>query len=249
MALQFLRASRLSPLKCPGCGKCFDEARILRFHCRATPWCASALALAESNDIAQRTAARKKEEATKADEVAGDKLLHTVLEDERRARVGADLSELRFDRNMADSNIAAIKVCVRRWMSVVEKQLVQVLWEGNPKAADREKLAECLNLFNGLETQGREDAFLRTQVPYIEPVRVVLGNSEVAGSLDEEGISHASRSRQGACYTIPISEHVCRLLQHDARAWEHGGTTRQPAPSAARRATASARCTRGTERS
>jgi hypothetical protein len=107
------------------------------------------------------------------------------------------------------------------WQSIA-KALTLMCDQGEIKETTREKLARIvknhLNWFDGIETENRETAFMKTAgLPTLEPHERVL---EVRKSTDAEGFQPV-RLRAGPkmlAYDIPIMKSYARLMEHNTEA-------------------------------
>ena len=102
-----------------------------------------------------------------------------------RSQVAFDLNHLRFARGLDGADITVLKRAVRGWVREyigdAAARLRPLLQPGTTEQTVVGVLTR--DIFAGIETEKKELAFVKGEVPYLEPRVVTLGENEVVASF------------------------------------------------------------------
>ena len=141
---------------------------------------------------------------------------------EQQVRAADELHDLREDHGVGDAGVQQVKDTMRTLLGDVQEELVRRLAPSVSRCSDvelRSIVSETLDVFKGLESGRREKAFMKSRVPYIEPVEHTLGKVTYK-TVDAEGFTYSGKELTHKAYYIPISGSIPRVCQNDPNALE-----------------------------
>lgn len=131
-----------------------------------------------------------------------------------RLDVADDLADLRYEHFLPERAIRLCKLSAQRWADMIANTLLErlapALRAEVPVDFLEAELNGCTRLFTGLETPRQELKQLTARVPYVKPIKRVLGVSR-----------QGSVATQDVCWDVPIIEAYVLRLQKDATFRRH----------------------------
>ena len=149
-----------------------------------------------------------------------------LFRENTRGSMGSILADYKYTHHLPVSTIQRFVDDTRSTLTrqVVPELARQLNAHPGISISDSVDLVEiataCCDIFAGLESDARRDAWLKQQVDHVKPTLRLLGEHQLASTSDEGFCYGTSKTVKDYCADIPIPETLRRLLQHDRRAWQ-----------------------------
>ena len=205
------RCHDVEKVQCPSCPRKFNNQLAMLAHLGKAAKCVH-----EHQEKVQQGALAAPAKRMKADQAVDN------FQKAQKMRVSDALHDLREDHGLGDAATQRVKDSMRSVLDEAEVELRRRLSPLMKSASDIELktiVHETLKTFRGLETGARENAFMMSRTPYIEPVEHILGKVQHT-TVDLEGFTYSSKSLTHKAYYIPMSSNLERLAQNDPQALE-----------------------------
>ena len=143
-----------------------------------------------------------------------------LFEEMRQDSASDMLAHFRFDKLHSGAAIQDFKAGLGPLLDVVAGELQRRLVTGQlHSVSSQAQIEEMFDVFKGLSTEKQEAAVMRQRFgsTIIQPVRRELGTRTMEVK-DAEGFVQSTHTVTDACYDVPVSATVARLLQHNPEA-------------------------------